>query len=790
MLLYPDHIIQKLEFNKIIDLLEANCISSLGRRRLKELQFVTNIDQIEFALLQTEEMKSVIQFDDYLPTENYFELNEELQTLRIENTALDAEQIHRIRLVMQTIGGIYKFLLAKKEIYPTIASIIKGIAFEKTIEVQIGKILDAQGNIFDHASPELASIRKKIDKKEKEVIQRFRKLASQFGSQNLLADSTESIRNGRKVLAVLAENKRSIKGIIHDESATGKTFFIEPEEIVELNNEIFSLQQEEKREIFRILKKLTDEIRPHRFLIESYLEILAQVDLLRSKAQLAVQLNAIKPRVIHHGDFRLARAFHPLLYLFHKKQKKEIIPLQLELNSEGRILVISGPNAGGKSVCLKTVGLLQLMIQSGLLIPVTEGTEMRVFEKIMVDMGDEQSLENSLSTYSSRLMHMKNFLSQADSNTLILIDEMGTGTDPALGGAIAEAILEELNNKKSYGVITTHYSNLKIFASNNKGLLNGSMLFDEKTLEPKYQLLLGKPGSSYTFEIARKTGLPESILKKAKLLTGEKKQEMDELLGTLQSEKIEVTVKMESVESKEKYLDTLKVKYESLNNDLQKNMKNILLQNEAKKLDALRDFNRELEKKMQQASQTAKEKNEVGKIRQEIKELKEKSKLKIEELKEELIETNSDKEIVVGSIVKLQDGDSRGEVVELRKNKAIVSFEGMKTLVSVHDLIAVEILQKPKKVVLKTNTSVSRSSQFNSTLDLRGERRDDALMKLDKFLDNALSSGSDKLRIIHGYGENILKKAVKDALKQNKYVKAVYHESHEQGGEGVTIAEL
>ena len=521
MILEPKDLYEKLEFDKVLELLSAESLGEYGKEQIQNLRIETKLEVIQQKLLYVSEFKESIHENDHFPIEVYPEITEDVKMLQIEDYVLSIEAVQRLHSILSILKRIFDFFTKTRiENYPNLHSIVAYTQFDKTLISEINRVIDEDGNVKPDASSELMAIRRKLNSKTKELDRQFRSLINQYKKNGWLADSVESFRNGRRVLTVPSEHKRKIRGIIHDESSTGKTAFIEPEAVIDINNDIFDLQQEEKREIYRILKALSAAIRPHAHHLLTYRSLIAHFDVIQSKAKLADRMKAHMPKLKDHPHYGFIEAYHPLLLLKNQSQGKKTIPFDLVLSEGNRILILSGPNAGGKSITMKTVGLQQLMLQAGMLIPADPKSELGIFEKVFADIGDQQSLEDDLSTYSSRLQNMKTFLDQADEKTMILIDEFGSGTDPKMGGAIAEAILKELNIRKIFSVITTHYSNLKMVAFKTKGIVNGSMTFNQDTLSPTYQMKVGRPGSSYAFEIAEKSGLSKKILDFAKHKSG------------------------------------------------------------------------------------------------------------------------------------------------------------------------------------------------------------------------------------------------------------------------------
>ena len=816
MQLEPKDLYEKLEFDKILALLEKECYGELGKQAVKQLPIMTDVVAIERCLNETWEYKIANEQNSHFPLSTYEDLAEDLKYLPVEDYVLPEEAWKRILNVLLITGDIFRFFdKEKKEIYPHLFDIIRPVECDPELAKAIQRVFDEEGNIRPNASPALSKIRSQITSRQRDMDKVFRILIQEYRNKGWLSDNVESVRNGRRVFSAPSEHKRKIRGIIHDESATGRTAFIEPEAAIAINNDIFDLQQEERREIWRILKELSATFRPYAEQVQVWLQLLVRFDVVNAKARLASQMNGYIPRLKkmtpqqqptpsgvgnEHGipHFGIQMGRHPLLFLKYKKEGKEVIPFDLTLHGNNKIVVLSGPNAGGKSILMKSVGLLQLMVQSGMLVPMDEISEMGIYEKIFADIGDQQSLEDDLSTYSSRLANMRTFLQHANKNSLILIDEFGSGTDPKMGGAIAEAILKDLNERGVYGVITTHYSNLKMFAFKNKGIVNGSMLFDKEHLTPTYMFKVGRPGSSYAFEIAQNSGLPKKIIQYARRRTGKNEIAVDELLIDLQREKLEIEEKLASVTDKEKQLKRLINIYDELKNDLEYRRKKHKL--EAKQ-SALQSTARD-DKALQKLIREIRENQNLEKAKELAVHLKEERK-QLEEtvtnLNESIYEiplpaqqssNTKSGPIQVGDFVKMRDGSAIGTVVSLDKKKAIVEMGQIRMTIKIRDLIhANEPLDVNKAPSIKMDTTTN-GANFDSKLDIRGMTMSDALAVVQGFLDRALLSSANNLRIVHGKGTGALRNVVREKLREYREIKRMYHPAHEEGGDGVTIVEL
>ena len=595
MQLYPAHAANALEFNKICDLLINKCRTDAARERVADIRFHTRLEHMEKDLLQTNEFKTILLGSGHFPNDFTRNMQKELQLL-LPGGTLSGEQLLAFGQLTLSIRDILLWFKKHPDLFPALHALSQNIAYEKEITDIISAVIDESGIVRDNASPALMSIRSELGKVRHEARKTFETALRRFSKAGYLADIGESFHNGRRTAAVLAEYKRIVKGILHGESDTQKTVFIEPEDTIELNNEIFSLEHAERREIQRILQQATRDIAVYSTQLRAYFQLCGVYDYIRAKALLAVDMNAGMPRLSPHPGLQFIKAYHPLLYLKNKNNNKPTIPLNITLDRQQRILIISGPNAGGKTVAMKTVGLLQLMVQAGLLIPVDENSEAGIFRQLMVHIGDTQSIEHELSTYSAHLQDMKYFMQFANGKTLFFIDELGSGSDPDLGGAFAEAIVEDLAAKHALGIITTHYLNLKAMAGKVRGIYNGAMAFDEEKLEPLYRLVTGKPGSSYTFAIAQRSGLPAPVIERAKQLTQREHFKLDKMLHQVEQRSAALAEKEKELNKLLKENEQLKKQFEELTDKekLKQQRETLRLQNEIKKeeIDYLRDTER------------------------------------------------------------------------------------------------------------------------------------------------------------------------------------------------------
>lgn len=794
MLLFPNDLYEKLEFDKVIQLLIVECLGEPAQLYFFSLIPTADLKTIEQQLKMVRELKLSLEKSDKFPLANYFTIVEDVKLLPIEGYVLSVESLQRINKLLIIFKDIARFFTPVRiEIYPTLHSIIRETPYNETLVKEIARIIDVDGKIKPDASTDLMRIRRNMNSKMREIESVYKSLISEFKQKGWLADSTETLRNGRRVLAVLTEHKRSLRGIIHDESATGRTTYIEPEAAIEVNNDLFDLEQEEKQEIYRIMRNLSNFLRPFTKDILSYEDIIIAYDVVHAKARVAIKMKANMPQLINTPRIGIRKGRHPLLYLKNKTHNKETIPFTLDLYNGNNILLVSGPNAGGKSVLMKSVGLMQLMVQSGLLVPVHELSEMGIYEKLFVNIGDSQSLEDDLSTYSSHLANMKFFIENADANTMILIDEFGSGTDPKMGGAIAESILKTLNEKQVMGVVTTHYGNLKIFAYRTAGIINGCMNFDKDNLAPNYSLTIGRPGSSYAFEIATNVGFGGEVLRYAKKRIGENEQAVDELLIDLQREKQEYDEKIAELNEKQVLLDKLVKQYSENIEDVEARRKKQKL--ESKELELTKTA--QLTQEMQRVLKELKQEKNIERAREITTEIKEKQQAlatQVSELVEEVYYAPNSKsldlEIKTGTLVKMRTGSATGRVETISGNEAIVVMGALRLHVKLRDLTAVEEKTTPQLPLAHNNNSIARSAYFDPKIDVRGLDMIEAERILQDFMDQAIVSSANSIRIVHGKGNGTLRKVVSRKLKEYKGIKKVYHPENNEGGDGVTMIEL
>ncbi|MEP6951013.1 MAG: MutS2/Smr-associated SH3 domain-containing protein [Ginsengibacter sp.] len=695
MKLFPTSAIQQLEFDKIQILLAGHCRTEFAQHKAETLRIHTKKEFIEPQLRQTHEYKLLFLNHLYFPDEVVLNLFKDLKLLSIEGSVLNGNQFLSIKKLAASIQQIFRWFDNDRRIaFPSLALVISETYFEKAITEMIDEILDDDGNVKDNASEELSEIRTRLYKKRSELRRLFNRIISRMNKQGYLAEIEESFINGRRVLAVFAEQKRMIKGILHGESDSRRTAFIEPEETTGLNNEIFSLENEERHEIFKILRQLTSGLRAYHSLLNIYYEILGEYDFIRAKAKLAMQYNGNIPALHDKAFLKLVNACHPLLFIYNEQQQKPTVPVNLSLDDKNRILVISGPNAGGKTVTLKTAGLLQMMLQSGLLVSCSPDSEFGIFKQLMIHIGDTQSLEFELSTYSSHLMNMKYFMENANGKTLFFIDELGSGSDPNLGGAFAEVIMEELARKHSLGIVTTHYLNLKVMANKVEGIMNGAMAFDEKNLKPLYKLIVGKPGSSYTFSIAERIGLHHSLINKARQLVDENHFSLDKLLNRTEQDLQDVDEERKKLEKLIKENEKLKKEMEHVIHREKHQQQIELLKNQnaisGEKLSYLRDMERKLKSILLEWKKTDDKDAVIKMMHPLLFKQREKQVVEKQQKKIDLKYVETTEQVKEGDNVKMITNRQVGIVTKLRGKKAIVQVGAIPITVDVADLVVVK----------------------------------------------------------------------------------------------------
>jgi DNA mismatch repair protein MutS2 len=788
--IYPSDGLDKLEFNKIFSLTKSHCLSDLGVKQLDKVKVSADKNFIIMALKQVFEMKNILQLEGGFPNSYYFDLSEALTYIELENSVLPLEQWIDVMFYLLTMEEIFVFFQTRKELYPTLFEFLKGQSFEGNLLKTIKRVITDDGQIRLGVSPALDRVKKEIKSKERDIDNVFSKIKRRASESKWLESGEESIIDGRRVLMLLSEHKRKIKGIIRDESATGKTAYLEPEETLELYNDLFELQQEERREIYKILKELTEQVRPFCPIMRHYQTLTGVIDFIRAKALTSIDLNGQMPVISDEVELHLIAAKNPILTLLAQKSNKKVIPFGFNLNNEERILLVSGPNAGGKSVLLKSVGLLQVMLQSGFLITTSPDSTFGIFDQIFIELGDEQSIENELSTFSSRLTHAKYFIEKSNPKTLFFIDEFGTGTDPKFGGALAEAILEELNLKKAFGVVNTHYGNLKLFASKTDGIINAAMQFDKDNLQPLYQLSLGNPGSSYAFEIAQKIGLSPKTIIRAGGKMEKDFQDYDKLLSNLESEKLLLQARKKALDENESHFNQLLDTYRQLKEELERNKKKFEIDAKNKAMDSVIKTRIQMEELLKQYKKDLKDEQKRLDLSKVIQVEEEKIVEQVQVLKQEKKKFIHQEVITEGSNVKLIDGNMVGQVEFIKNDRAYILFGNVRTQIKLSDL---EPVSKTKAKELEKKTVVdfaSISNELKPEIDVRGYRGNEALYEVEVQLDKALILGLSQLRILHGTGDGILKRLIRDNLRKYSFVNRFYSEKPEFGGEGITIVEL
>ena len=834
-MIYPQNFEQKIGFDSIRHLLKGKCLSTLGEERVDEMAFSEKYEEINERLEQVMEFIRIIQEENEFPDQYFFDVRPSLKRIRIEGMYLDEQELFDLRRSLETIRDIVRFLTRTTEDeemeestspYPALKRLAGDIIVFPQLITRINNILDKFGKIKDNASSELLRIRRELTSTTGSISRSLNAILRNAQSEGYVdKDVTPTMRDGRLVIPVAPGLKRKIKGIVHDESSTGKTVFIEPAEVVEANNRIRELEGEERREIIRILTDFSITVRPQvPAILQSY-EFLAEIDFIRAKAQFAIQTNAIKPSLENKQVLDWRTAIHPLLQLSLAKHNKKVVPLDIELNYKQRILIISGPNAGGKSVCLKTVGLLQYMVQCGMPVPMHERSHIGIFSNIFIDIGDEQSIEDDLSTYSSHLTNMKIMMKSCNERSLILIDEFGGGTEPQIGGAIAEAVLKRFNEKGTFGVITTHYQNLKHFAEDHEGVVNGAMLYDRHLMQALFQLQIGNPGSSFAVEIARKIGLPEEVIEEASEIVGSEYINADKYLQDIVRDKRYWETKRQNIRKREKVMEDTIARYERELEELEKSRKEILKKAKEDAEHLLEESNAKIENTIRTIKEAQAEKERTRMARQELTDfrqqveaadkaaLEEKIARKMEKLREKQ-ERKKDKKnkqanqpaaqpvpkvvpIQAGDYVRIKGQTSVGQVMELNGKNAVVMFGLMKTNVKAERLERAEApkqsLNTAKATFVSSKTQermYEKKLNFKQDIDVRGMRGDEAIQAVTYFIDDAILVGVSRVRILHGTGTGILRTLIRQYLATVPGVKHFQDEHVQFGGAGITVVDL
>lgn len=790
-MVYPENASEKLGFAEIKALIGAFCLSEMGRGLAEKIRPMTSFDQVDRFLRQAQEFKSILESDSPLPINSFYAIGVLAKKAATEGAFLTEEEFQRLAISLETVFAVIAYFDERPGVYLSLEALFEHLEAEKGLLKAINKIIDPNGVIRPNASPALQEIVSALAKAELESRKRIDQIFREAREKGWTADGGLTPRDGRLCIPILAENKRKIKGFVHDESATGQTVYLEPEEVFTLNNKVRDLEFERRREIVRILVQLTTDIRPHVPAIESYHGLLTRLDFVRAKALLAIELDASMPELVQEQTIELVNARHPLLLLTMKRQQQTVVPLTIRINAASRVILVSGPNAGGKSVCMKTVGLLQLMVQAGLLIPADEHSRIGVFRQIFADIGDDQSIESDLSTYSAHLTKMRHFARQADEKTLVLIDEFGTGTDPQFGGPIAEAVLETLNNKQIRGVITTHYSNLKLFAGAAEGMENASMLFDQAGMRPTYVLETGKPGSSYAFEIARKIGLPEEVINLAKGKITEDQKRVESLLTDLERDKRKLIESRAELDRRERRVKQLMEENEKLKSFLDENRKGILKEAKLEAQQIIKSANKLIENTISEIKGSKADKETTRSLRTNL--AGELQKHDINEPKPvaaKPVTEDKGREIAKGDWVRMTDSGTLGQVLELTKDNVILAFGELRSVVKRNRVEKAAAKDVPKAVRRASSGITETLASVNSELDVRGMRGEEALYEIEKVFDRALMAGLSSLKIIHGKGDGILRKLIREYLRKYSQVSSMEDEHPDRGGNGITYVYL
>ncbi len=775
------------------------------------MDFSASFHEIELRLNRVDEFVHILQEEDSFPSDHFYDVRPMLARIRVVGTWIDTTAMFQLKRSLQTINSIVSFLNKNSDsdpLYPHLLSLTDNVVVYPEVTKRIDAIIDVYGQIKDNASPALSDIRRQLASALTSISRSMNSILRKAQADGYVdKDVSPTMRDGRLVIPVDPAHKRKIRGIVHDESASGKTVFIEPGEVVEANNRVRELEGDERREIIKILSLFSDYLRPFLpDLLQSY-DFLAQIDFIRAKAKFGLSINAIKPSVNNKQQIDWVQAYHPLLYLALTRQNRKVIPLDITLQDENRILIISGPNAGGKSVCLKTVGLLQYMVQCGLMIPVKENSHVGIFDDIFIDIGDEQSIENDLSTYSSHLLNMKFFVKNCNKKSLLLIDEFGSGTEPEIGAAIAEALLERYNNQASFGVITTHYQNLKHFANEHAGVINGAMLYDRHLMQPLFTLSIGNPGSSFAVEIARKIGLPEEVIAHASEKVGGDYINMDKYLQDIARDKRYWAKKRDEIRRESNRLEQITSDYEANLDDVNKQKKEIIAKAKEEATQLLANSNARIENTIREIRESQADKERTKQARESLSEFKatvvqkeeKKPKLKKKRAAKatQLDFDNTPLPLQVGDAVRLEGQKSAGEVLEVNGKKVTVAFGDLKSTIDIKKLERVSKNQIKKEDTNRGFYNQSSSDilynkklDFKQEIDLRGMRVDEALQAVMYFIDDAIQVGVGRVRILHGTGTGALRQVIREYLHTVNGV-SNYRDEHIQfGGSGITVVEM
>lgn len=794
-MLYPSNLEQKVNFIKIKELIKGECTSSLGQGYVDQITFSKDFGLVQRLLDQTEEFRQLLLAGEPFPSSHFTNLNPYLEKAKLEGAFLEQDEFQEIKLALQTLQSCISFFQKFGDSYPTLKALL-GLLLDLDLKLlrEIDQVLDEKGKLRSNASKELQLIRTQLLYEESRLRKVMERVFKEARAKGLVPDdSAMTIRGGRMVIPIAAENKRKLRGFIHDESATGQTVFMEPEEALDINNEIRDLEYMEKREIIRILTKLTNQLRPNIPALRKATNFLGVFDFIRAKARFALKTNSVKPILTQERRLSWYDARHPILEISLKAQGKQVVPLNLKLDHQKRLLLISGPNAGGKSVALKTVALLQYMLQCGLLLPVHPDSNCSLFDHLFIDIGDEQSLENDLSTYSSHLMSMKHFSQFANKKTILFIDEFGTGTEPQFGGAIAESILLSLAKLGAYGVITTHYGNLKQLAEKQQGLVNGAMRYDVEKFEPLYQLEIGKPGSSFALEIASKIGLSKEIVAYAKQQIGEERVRYDRLLTQLENEKNQYAQLLKEIKEKESLLSAKLKEYGLLKDTLEQTKKQYIQEAKLEAKSLLDQANKKIESVIREIKEGKAEKVVTKNLRKELNVFKEEVKPEKVTLKDPEIQVVGG-QIQLGDWVRLKDNGAIGEVLLLKNKDADLLIGDLKSTVKLSRLekIAKNTAKKELKSIEKRGSyqTTAKMMDYSTNLDLRGKRGEEVLPIIQSFIDEGFMLGIKNLRIVHGKGDGILREVTRNLLRSMSQVGKLEDEHADRGGAGVTLITL
>ena len=851
-MIYPNNYESKIGFDTIRHLLKEHCVSTLGKEKVDELSFSDDAGLVNEQMAQIREFRRLMQATEKPEMNYFFDVRESVTRIRMENTHLEEDELFDLRRSLETIGVVVTFLNKNngddenpEYTYPALHRLAEDVLTFPAIIRRIDSILDKFGKIKDSASMTLAGIRHEMEQTAGSISRTLYTILHSAQRDGLVAqDVAPTLRDGRLMIPVAPGLKRRIKGIVHDESATGKTVFIEPAEVVEANNKIRELEAQERREIIRILTVFSDELRPHvQEVLNSY-HFLAEIDLIHAKAEMAEQMQAFEPEVKAEPHIDWIRAIHPLLQRSLQKQEKKVVPLDIMLTRDKRLLIISGPNAGGKSVCLKTVGLLQYMVQCGLSIPIGDRSTVGLFQNIMIDIGDEQSIADDLSTYSSHLLNMKNMMKQANSSTLLLIDEFGGGTEPTIGGAIAEAVLKQFWKKQAFGVITTHYQNLKHFAEDHPGVVNGAMLYDRHQMQALFQLSIGQPGSSFAIEIARKTGIPEEVISDASEIVGSDYIQSDKYLQDIVRDKRYWEGKRQTIHQHEKSLEGHIQRYETNLEEIERERKQILNRAKQQAEELLAEANRRIENAIREIKEAQAEKERTREVREELQEFREQVQnddtrglmseeefaKKLRQMEERKARKAQRKEkkgeeqkaaseklaarareilnpenrpLAAGDSVRIKGTNSIGEIESIQGKQATVIFGGLRSKVKLEQLERTDKRKEEPKtsadkhshLAIQTShmtraTMEDRKQNFHQDIDVRGMRGDEAIDTVMHFIDDAILIGLSRVRILHGTGTGILRQLIRQYLATVPNVKKAKDEHVQFGGAGITVVDL